>query len=131
VAFAELIGVWIDGPPDEALPANTSQVLEIPAGSDVGVGLALVDQNTQSVDLDLTGSDRLVLTVRSVADGAVLLEKQATKLAELGRYFFSLANADTRELAGLRVYDVWVTRSGAQKQVVAPSHFRVGARIRQ
>lgn len=131
MAFAELIGVWIDGPPDEALPINTSQVLEIPAGSDVGIDLALVDQNTQSIDLDLSGSDRLTLTVRSVADGAVLLEKQATKLSEFGRYRFSLAGADTRELAGLRVYDVWVTRSSAQRQVIAPSHFRVGARIRQ
>lgn len=127
--LAQLIGVWIDGPKVELVPASTPVQLDIPRGTDGTVVVSLVDSTGDLLDLDLAGADRLKLSVRQTFAAGVLLEVFATKDAELGRYLFALASNGTIDLSGRLVYDVWATRAGAQQQVIGAGYFNVTPRI--
>lgn len=130
MAFLDLIGVWTNGPREEAVPTNTATPVDLPRGTDATIGFVLVDSLGQLVDLDLTGNDRLVFAVRSTLGGDAIFEVLGTKLAALGNYQFVITLNQTIDLGGKLIYDVWVTKAGLQQQVKFPAYFTVTPRMR-
>lgn len=133
MALVSILGVWRDGPKlDPAVPSNTSVQVDWPRGTDGSVELRLVDHDGQVVDLDIDGSDRVTLSVRSSVTGGFLKSWTGAKATdELGKYTFSIASADTIDFNGFLIFDVWATKAGAQRQVVAASYLRVLPRMPQ
>jgi len=130
--YTELIAVWRDGVPDAALPPNTGQPLDLPAGTDAVLGLTLVDSSVNLVDLDLAGADLLELMVTSPADRELLFVKDAVKLTDgVGRYSFTIVAADTMNYAGKLIYTVRATRTGAKQFVLTPSYLTLGLGVPQ
>lgn len=130
MAFLELLGVWVDGPRDESVPWNTSTPIDLPRGSDVTLGLTLVDSIGQPVYLDLLGLDRLVFAARQPIGNDALFEILASKLAQIGRYQFVVASNRTINYNGRLIYDVWATRAGLQQQVMSPAYLTLTPRVR-
>jgi len=131
MALVTLLGVLADGPLTDGVLTNTAVQVDWPRGTDGVIELNLVDHDGQLVDLDLAGADRLELTMRSTLGGDPVLAKLAMKVSTaVGRYSFSIASADTIDLSGRVIMDVWATKAAAQQQVVAPSYFNVTPRMR-
>lgn len=128
--LTQLLAVWVDGPLTDGVPLTTAVQVDWPRGTDSTIELTLIDSNSQLVDLDLAGLDRLEMSFRSLLGGDVILSKLATKLTALGQYSFAITKADTINFAGRLVMDVWATRNSAQRQVVGPSYFDVTPRVR-
>lgn len=130
MAYLELLGVWVDGPRDEAVPANTATPIDLPRGSAVIVAFTLVDSLGHPVDLDTVGADRLVLSARQPIGDSVLFDIVGTKLGEIGRYQFVFTSNLTIDYSGQLIYDVWATRGGAQQQVMFPAYLSLTPRMR-
>lgn len=122
-------GVFRDGEPiaGSAATAVTATPIAVASGTDFSVQVNLVDHFGLPVDLNLAGTDQMVLSVRSQLVAQPAFSKLATKLSA-GSYLFQVASTDTRDLGGLHVFDVWARRAGASKQVVGPSYLDLGVR---
>lgn len=129
--IADLLGVWVDGPKDDTLPQNTAFQIDMPSGSAGIITLTLVDSLVRPVELALAGADKLVFSVKRTLPDGVLFYKNATALAEPGKYTFALAQNDTIDFAGKFLYDIWALRSGALQQVKATAYFNLTPRIAQ
>lgn len=129
--YAELNAVWQDGLADDAVPASTAAVLDLPAGTDADIGVTLVDSIGKRIDLNIAGGDKLELIAR-LTTGALLLSKQAAKRDDgVGRYQFSFAANDTRDYRGKLIYEVYATRSAVRRRVIAPGHILLGLGVAQ
>lgn len=124
----ELLAVWVDGPLDERLPENTARQIDWPRGTVGFIDVQLVDARAKPFDLDIDGDDELRLVVRRNTSDGPVFTRYAAK-TEFGWYRFSIAEADTFDIEGFFVYDVWASHDGIERQVVGLSYFNVSMRI--
>lgn len=126
----ELLAVWTAGPDYDGAPLNTAKPIDLARGMDLIIPITFVDATTRRpIDLNLDGGDEMVLTVRQTFESEIIFSKKATK-PSFASYEVALVAADTLDLAGRLVYDLWVKRIGVNQQVVAPSYFNVTPRVK-
>jgi len=111
----DLVGLLEDGSPPLPARLNPRITLVVPLYSDVVLSLSVVTPSGESVPL---GDAALVLTAKKApSDGIASIRKVATFAN--GKAIFTLAPADTKQLAaGRYVFDVVMTRGGKRDSVV-------------
>lgn len=132
-AIATLLGVWVDGPLADGVPSQTAMQVDWPRGTIGSIVLNLIDNDGQPVDLDLAGTDRLELSLRQTYGSDPSTRRLASKVAGggLGSYQFDMVRTDTLDVfTGRMIFDVWVTRGSAERQVVSPGYFNISPRMR-
>jgi hypothetical protein len=128
--YVELIGRWITGPLDPAVPARAPVEVVWPRLETGVVSLVLKDQNEQPIDLDLATMpppDSLTLSIGSSFSWGPLKEIKGSVLSnpEVGRYQFVVPLDAFSGLAGLLIYDITVVKGSGRQAVVPTGYWRL------
>lgn len=130
-----LRGVFDDGTRRRpGVPVDSRQALVIPRGASATLRIELVTPSGVPVELALSGTDRLRLSVRRLGGTDPEFAVDATAVTggdgRPGLYQFALTPAMTAELAQSRyAFDVWARRGvGTIVQVIGLSELRLAPR---